>query len=290
MRRGPPRRRRHAGHRGADAREPLPRARSGSRGRPRHQQDRSSGGRPGTRGGGDLGVARCGSRLDDPDVGEGRGGGRCGSRRHRRARPGSGRRPRGTAAGADLRLAVRPLSRSDAHAARRGWRTARGHAHRVRTPRRRLRRRRGRLHAPRVRARRRPPLRGGRVSHGPDQERGPYPRRGYGAGRGRPGRGGPPRLPGSETNGLRRPLSDGLGPVRGAPRGARKAPVERRQPQLRAGDIGRARLRVPVRFSGAPPPGGRAGETRPGVRRRPHHDAAQRGIPGDAHERRRDPA
>src|SRR6185437_4718063 len=67
-----------------------------------------------------------------------------------------------------------------------------------------------------------------------------------------PGRGGgaAARLPGREADGVRRPLSDRLRPVPGAARRPREAEAERRRAELRAGDVARARIRLPLRLPG----------------------------------------
>ena len=103
--------RRGAGHRGADARQPLPRA---GRRPPRHpgpQQDR-----PPQRPAGEVrrGAGRH-HRLRRvrraPDLGQDRARRRDAAQRDRQADPGPGRRRRRPAAGADLRLGLRHLPR-----------------------------------------------------------------------------------------------------------------------------------------------------------------------------------
>src|SRR2546422_895450 len=55
-------------------------------------------------------------------------------------------------------------------------------------------------------------------------------------------------LQGSEADGVRRPLSDRLGRVPGAARRTRAAEAQRRRAVLRAGDLDRPRLRLPLRL------------------------------------------
>ena len=78
---------------------------------------------------------------------------------------------------------------------------------------------------------------------------------------------------------LHRPEADGvLGPVPdrrqrlpGAPRSARQAQALRRRARLRAGDLGRARLRVPLRLPRPAAPRDHHRAPVPRVRPRPHH-------------------
>ena len=96
-----------------------------------------------------------------------------------------------------------------------------------------------------------------------------------------------PGLQAAEADGVRRALS-GRGPrVPRAARRAREAAAERRVVLLRAGDVGRARLRVPLRVPRPAAHGDRAGAARARVRHGPGDDGAGRAVPGDDDRRRR---
>ena len=73
-----------------------------------------------------------------------------------------------------------------------------------------------------------------------------------------------------------------------APRGAREAPPQRRELHLRAGELGRARVRVPLRLPGPAPHGDRPGAPRARVRPRPDRLGAVGRVPRhpDARPRR----
>src|SRR5204862_150900 len=71
-----------------------------------------------------------------------------------------------------------------------------------------------------------------------------------------------------------RPLSNGHGTVSAAQGGAREAPAQRRGAGVRAGDLGRSRLRLPLRLSWTAPHGDRPGASR--ARVQPH--AARHGT------------
>ena len=75
-------------------------------------------------------------------------------------------------------------------------------------------------------------------------------------------------------------------PVPGAARRAREAAAERRVVLLRAGDVGGARLRVPLRLPRPAAHGDRAGAARARVRHGPGHDGAGRAVPRDDDRRR----
>ena len=80
------------------------------------------------------------------------------------------------------------------------------------------------------------------------------------------------------------------GQRRGLPapaRRAREAPPQRRQLHLRAGELGRARLRVPLRLPRPAPHGDRPGAPRARVRPRPHRLGAVGRIPRQADPRPR---
>src|SRR4030095_6452471 len=68
-----------------------------------------------------------------------------------------------------------------------------------------------------------------------------------------------PRLQGAEADGLCRALPGGESPVRRAARGTRETAAERRLVLLRAGDVGGAWLRLPLRFPRPAAHGDRAG-------------------------------
>ncbi len=83
----------------------------------------------------------------------------------------------------------------------------------------------------------------------------------------------------------------GLYPVEGSeyPRAARRAgeaAAERRVVFLRAGDVGRARVRVPLRVPRPAAHGDRPGAARTRVRHGPDHDRAGRAVPRDDDRRR----
>ena len=89
-----------------------------------------------------------------------------------------------------------------------------------------------------------------------------------------------------EADGVRRVLSGRGPPVPGAARRAREAAAERRVVLLRAGDVGRARLRVPLRVPRAAPHGDRPGAPRARVRHGPGDDRARRVVSRDDDRRR----
>ena len=87
-----------------------------------------------------------------------------------------------------------------------------------------------------------------------------------------------PRLQGTEADGLRRPLPGREPPVRRAARIAREAAAERRGVLLRAGNLGRARLRIPLRLPRPAAHGDRAGAARARIQHGPGHDGAGRVV------------
>ena len=95
-----------------------------------------------------------------------------------------------------------------------------------------------------------------------------------------------PRLQAAEADGVRRLLPGRRPRVSRAARRAREAAAERRVVLLRAGDVGRARLRVPLRLPRAAAHGDRAGAARARVRHGPGDDGAGRAVPGDDDRRR----
>ena len=95
------------------------------------------------------------------------------------------------------------------------------------------------------------------------------------------------RLPGGQEPRVRRHLP---GQRRGLPapaRRAREAPPQRRQLHLRAGELGRARVRLPLRVPRPAPHGDRPGAPRARVRPRPHRVGAVGRVPRPAHARPR---
>ena len=94
------------------------------------------------------------------------------------------------------------------------------------------------------------------------------------------------RLQGAEADGVRRVLSGRRPRVSRAARRAREAAAERRVVLLRAGNVGRARLRVPLRLPRPAAHGDRAGAARARVRHGPGDDGAGRAVPGDDDRRR----
>ena len=230
-----------AGHRGADAGEPLPRARERSADHPGAQQDRPAGGR--------SREVREGARQPDRRQARGRAAGQRQDRHRRRRAARTGRsadprpegRPDGAVAGDDLRLGVRLLPRSH-HVRphdRRHAEPARAHpddvdARRPRAARdRRLltradpdegaRRRRGRL--PDHRREGRAPVEGGRHRHQRRQAL----------------EAGAARLHRPEADGLLGAVPDRRQRLPGAARGARQAQAVGRLAQLRARDLRRPR-------------------------------------------------
>ena len=275
-----PARRRRPGHRGPDPGQPLPRARRRPPHHPGAQQDRPAERQPREVRRGARAHHRLRARRRAEGQRQDRRGRRRAAQRDRQADPGPGRRRRRPGPGADLRLGLRHLPRRDhlrpGHRRqaqpprpdqddvdRRHPRDARGRRDQPRAgPGRRDRRRRGRL--PDHRRQGRPPVPGRRHRDHP------APRRRRVAG----------RLQAPQPDGLRRPLPDRRRRVRGPARGPGEAPAERRLPHLRAGDLGRAGLRLPLRL---PRPAAHGDHPRPArarVRPRPDLDRAQRRLRG----------
>jgi hypothetical protein len=87
------------------------------------------------------------------------------------------------------------------------------------------------------------------------------------------------RLQAGQAARLRRHLSAARRGLPGAARRAREAPPQRRLDQLRARDVGRARLRLPLRLPRPAPHGDRAGAPRARVRPRPDRLGAVGRVP-----------
>ena len=84
-----------------------------------------------------------------------------------------------------------------------------------------------------------------------------------------------PGFRGNQADGVRRPLPGGIARARPAARRARKAAAERQRVQLRAGELGGARLRFPLRLPRPAAPGDRAGAAGARVQHRPDHHRAR---------------
>ena len=91
-----------------------------------------------------------------------------------------------------------------------------------------------------------------------------------------------PGFRGNQADGVRRALSGGIARARPAARCARKASAERQRLQLRAGELGGAGLRLPLRIPGPAAPGDRAGAPGARVQYRPDHHRARRALPHHA--------
>ncbi len=273
-------RRRRAGHRGADAGEPLPRARRRPARDPGAQQDR-----PALRAAREVRRrARAHHRLRPvrgaPGLREDRARRGAAAQRDRGADTAPDRRRRRTAAGADLRLGLRhlprrghlrPRHRRQAHPPRqdqddehrRHPRDARGRgdlpgADEVRRP----GGRRGRL--PDHRGEGRPAVPGRRHRHLAAQRRDPGAR----------------RLQAPQPDGVRGALPDRRRRLPDAARRARPAAAQRRRAGLRAGDLRCARLRLPLRLPRPAAHGDRPRAPGARVRPRPDLDGAERGLHG----------
>ena len=98
----------------------------------------------------------------------------------------------------------------------------------------------------------------------------------------------PSRSPASsrQADGLRRALPGREPRLRRAARSARQAAAQRLGVHLRARDLGRARLRLPLRLPRPAAHGDRPGAARARVRHGPDHDGAGRALPGHHHRRR----
>ena len=96
-----------------------------------------------------------------------------------------------------------------------------------------------------------------------------------------------PRLPRDEADGVRRALPDREPRLRRAARGAREAAPQRLGLRLRARDVARARLRLPLRLPRAAAHGDRPGAARARVQHGAHHDRSGRALPRHDDRRRR---
>ena len=95
------------------------------------------------------------------------------------------------------------------------------------------------------------------------------------------------RLPGGEEPRLRRDLPGQRRGLSAPSRSPREAPPERRELHVRAGELRRARLRLPLRLPGPAPHGDRPGAARARVRARPDRLGAVGGVPREAPPRTR---
>ena len=184
------------------------------------------------------------------------------------------------AAGADLRLAVRPLPRRDHVPARAGRRAALGRAHpHVRDPRRERGRGDGRERA-RADAGARPRSRRGRLPRHRPEGRAPREGRRHDHARRQAGRDrAAARLPRAEAHGVVGAVPGRRQRLRRPARRPRQAEAQRRGPALRARDLAGARVRVPVRVPRPAAHGHREGAPRARVRPGAHRDGAERGVP-----------
>ena len=94
------------------------------------------------------------------------------------------------------------------------------------------------------------------------------------------------RVQAVDPGGVVRPLSDRRRRFREAARKPRQAAAERRELPLRAGDLRRARLRLPLRLPRPAASGDHPGAADPRIRSRPDRDRALRGLPRPPHQRR----
>ena len=272
--------RRHAGRRGADARQRL----SGDRGRPRDhpgaQQDRSAGGRARAGQRADRGDRRPGRARRAVDLGQDRRGRRRGARGDRAPSAAAPGRRRGAAQGAARGQLVRPLPRRGDAAPGQGRQDRQGaedpHDGHGRGAPGRARRRVHPEAGPGGRAR----ARRDRLRHREHQGRGRLPRRRHHHRRPAAGERAAAGLSTFAAGGVLRHVPDRCRRLRGAARRAGQAAPERRQLRVRARDLERARLRLPLRLSRPPAPRDRAGAPHPRVRPRSGDHRALGGLSG----------
>ena len=293
MRGRDPRGRRCPGHRGPDARQPLPGGGGGAAHRAGGQQDR-----PRRR------AARDGRRGDRRRHRPTTLGGhlRLGEARHRHAgHPGGGHRARAAATGrrerapegAHLRLALRHLPRRHHLRSCRRRRDPAAHQDPDDEHGQGPRRGRGRLVCAAAPAGGKADGRRGRLRDRGDQERDRRARGRHRHDRRARRQDGAARLPPGEADGFRGAFPDRLRPVLGLEGGAGEAAAQRCSPFLRAGELRGAGLRLSLRLPGPAAPRDRAGAPRARVRARADHDRADRGVRGPAaswgHVARRQP-
>ncbi len=274
-----------AGGRGADRRQHLPGDRLGARADPLPEQGRPPGRRARARrrgGGGPAGRAGTVGEADQREDGRGHRGGARGADR---ARAAAERRPGRPAPGTDLRLGVRPVPRRHRLHPRgrrhvlQGWGDPRD-AGRNRGGDRRHRV----LHAADEDGGRAPRRRGRVPDHG-DQGRDEAPRGRHADNQGERGHRAAAGLPRGQADGVLRAVPARLRRLPGPARRAREALAQRRRPLLGAGDLRCARVRLPLRLSGALAHGHRARAAGARVRPGAAADDAERGVRGHADRR-----
>ena len=197
-------------------------------------------------------------------------------------------RSRRAAAGADLRLRVRPVPRRGRLPADGRRRVPQGRADRRDADRDRGRDRRDRLLRPGDAPGRRDGGRRGRLRDHRAQGRLEAAGRRHADVEGAPGGRGAAGLPRGQADGLLRPVSDRHRPLRGPARRARAAGAQRRGALLRAGDLAGARLRLSLRLPRPAAHGHRPRAARARVRPRAARDDPERPLRGRAHQRRGD--
>ena len=261
-------RRRGAGHRGADAGEPLPRDGERAHDHPGAQQDRPAGSAAREVRGGARQADRLRARRLLPRVRQDRRRGRAAARRDRPADPVAlGRRQR-PGPRDDLRLGLRHLPRCGHLRAghRRQPQPARADHHDVDPGHPRAAR--DRRHQPRAGPGQGPGRRRGRLPDHRREGRAPEPGRRHGDQPRQARQHRPRRLPRPEADGLLGAVPPRRLRLPRPARGPRQAQAQRRRARLRAGDLGGAGLRLPVRLPGPAAPRDRARAARARVRPR----------------------
>ena len=122
----------------------------------------------------------------------------------------------------------------------------------------------------------------GRLHHRPDQAGRRHPRRRHHHRRPQPDGRGAAGLQAGAAGRVLRPLPGRRGGFRGPARGDGQAAPQRRELLLRDGDLGRARLRLPLRLSRAAASRDHPGAARARVQPRPHRDRAVGHLPDRA--------
>ncbi len=130
-----------------------------------------------------------------------------------------------------------------------------------------------------------PDRRRGRLHRDGPQERARRAGRRHRHQRGRTGGRAAPRLPGRQEPGLRGHLPDLGRGLPAPPRRDGEAAPQRRQLHVRAGELDRPRVRLPLRLPGAPPHGDRPGAPGARVQPRPDRIRAIGGVPRHAPQR-----